>query len=238
LISPQDANKKQTLDGRHEWQLLPEQASKIQECLREQVHKEPLPTDEIHLVAGVDASYGPGVTFAAAVLLAFPSLEIIDRAVAEMSLDFPYIPGLLSFREAPAILAALEKLSISPDMLIADGHGLAHPRRFGLACHLGIWLDLPSIGCAKSILVGEMAPLRGEAGGTAPLTSDDELVGVALRTRTDVKPVYISIGHRMDLESAVRITLTCSKGYRLPEPIRQAHILAKEARKSKIDEEL
>lgn len=163
----------------------------------------------------------------------FPSLEIIEKAVAEVPLEFPYIPGLLSFREAPGILAAIEQLSASPDVLIVDGHGLAHPRRFGLACHLGIWLDLPTIGCAKSILVGDLTPLGETVGSTANLTLGNELLGVALRTRLNVKPVFLSIGHRMDLVSAIQIVLACGKGFRLPEPTRKAHTLAKEACKSR-----
>jgi deoxyribonuclease V len=126
-------------------------------------------------------------------------------------------------------LAALEQLSIKPDVLIADGHGLAHPRRFGLACHLGIWLDIPAIGCAKSILVGELGPLGTKAGSTALLTSGTEVLGIALRTRNKVKPVYLSIGHRIDLMSAIEIILACTKSYRIPEPSRRAHFLAKSA---------
>ena len=184
-------------------------------------------------MAGVDASYHGDVACAAVVVIDFPSLEIIEKAVAKVPLEFPYIPGLLSFREAPGILAAIEQLTALPDVLIVDGHGIAHPRRFGLACHLGIWLDLPAIGCAKSILLGDLDPLGEKVGGTAQLTLDDELLGVALRTRRNVKPVYLSIGHRMDLESAVQIVLACGKGYRLPEPTRRAHTLAKEACKSR-----
>ncbi len=202
--------------------------------MRSQVKVEPLRLDEIRLVAGVDASYHQGMIFAAAILFKFPSQEIVDQTVADMPLEFPYIPGLLSFREAPAILTALAQLSKSPDVLIVDGHGFAHPRRFGLACHLGVWLDLPSIGCAKSILVGEHAPLGSEAGSSAQLTTKGEVLGVALRTRRNVKPVYLSIGHRVDLESAVEVILASGKGYRLPEPTRQAHFLAKEARQFKV----
>jgi deoxyribonuclease V len=198
-----------------------------------QVTVEPLRLYDISLVAGVDASYNQGHIVAAAVLFDFPSLLIVEKAVARLPMEFPYIPGLLSFREAPAILAALEQLSRSPDVLVVDGHGHAHPRRFGLACHLGVWLDMPAIGCAKSILVGEMAPLGKKAGSTAQLTWQGEVLGVALRTRTNVKPVYLSIGHRMDLESAAQIIIACGKGFRLPEPTRQAHILAKEEAKSR-----
>lgn len=239
-ISPRERSSSPTTNHQklHEWKLSPGEARQVQVRLRSQVKVESLRLDEVHLVAGVDASYYKGTILATAVSFMFPALEIVDQAVAEMPVEFPYIPGLLSFREAPAILAAFGRLYRSPDVLIVDGHGRAHPRRFGLACHLGVWLDLPSIGCAKSILVGEMAPLGKKTGSTAPLTSQGEVLGVALRTRTNVRPVYLSIGHRVDLESAVAIILACGKGYRLPEPVRQAHILAKEARKSKIDWQL
>lgn len=180
-------------------------------------------------MAGVDASYYQGMVCAAVIVLDFPHLKPIEQAVVEFPLSFPYIPGLLSFREAPGILAALKQLSQLPDVLIVDGHGQAHPRRFGLACHLGVWLDLPTIGCAKSILIGELAPLGAKVGSTAKLTLGTEVLGIALRTRTNVKPVYLSIGHRMDLISAAKIILACNKGYRLPEPPRQAHFLAKSA---------
>jgi deoxyribonuclease V len=180
-------------------------------------------------VAGVDASYYQGMVCAAVAVLDFPHLKPIEQAVVKIPLSFPYIPGLLSFREAPGILAALEQLSQLPDVLIVDGHGQAHPRRFGLACHLGVWLDLPTIGCAKSVLVGELAPLGAKVGSTAQLTLGTEVLGIALRTRNNMKPVYLSIGHRMDLFSAAEIILACTKGYRLPEPSRQAHFLAKSA---------
>jgi deoxyribonuclease V len=186
-------------------------------------------------VAGVDVSYHQGMVCAAAVVLDLPHLKPIEQALVKIPLSFPYIPGLLSFREAPGILAAMEQLSQLPDVLIVDGHGQAHPRRFGLACHLGVWLDLPTIGCAKSILIGELAPLGTKVGSTAQLNLGTEVLGVALRTRTNVKPVYLSIGHRMDLISAAEIILACTKGYRLPEPSRQAHFLAKSAFNRLID---
>jgi deoxyribonuclease V len=217
----------------HQWNLAPEEARQVQERLGKHIKVEPLPLEDVHRVAGVDASYNGGVACAAAVVFDLLTLKIIEKTVVEIPLQFPYIPGLLSFREAPGILAAIEQLSASPDVLIVDGHGLAHPRRFGLACHLGIWLDLPTIGCAKSILVGDLAPLGEAVGSTARLTLGDELLGLALRTRRNVKPVYLSIGHRMDLKSAAQIILACSKGYRLPEPARQAHFLAKETCKSR-----
>ncbi len=147
----------------------------------------------------------------------------MEQAKAEEPINFPYIPGLLSFREVPAFLTALARLKTLPDVLIVDGHGLAHPRRFGLACHLGVLLDLPTIGCAKSVLVGEVGPLNTLVGSTVEMKVDDEVLGLAVRTRENVKPVYVSIGNQVDLPSAARIILTCGKGYRLPEPTRQAH---------------
>ena len=143
--------------------------------------------------------------------------------IGAVPLAFPYIPGLLSFREAPAILAALAQLERLPDVLIIDGHGIAHPRRFGIACHLGVLLDMPVIGCAKSILVGRVAQLGEAAGSTASLVDKDECVGMALRTRAGVKPVFVTVGNRVNLETAVCFVLSCGRGYRLPEPTRLAH---------------
>jgi deoxyribonuclease V len=194
-----------------------------------------LHTESVQRVAGVDASYHQDKVFTAAVILEFPSLRLVEQVIAEVPVSFPYIPGLLSFRETPGILAALEKISEPPDVLLADGHGLAHPRGFGIACHLGVLLDLPAIGCAKSILVGETAQLGAMVGSQVDLNWGDEKLGVALRTRQGVKPIYVSIGHQVDLESAVQIVLACLKGYRLPEPIRRAHLLAERTRKSRVN---
>lgn len=220
------------LHHQHNWDLTPSEARQIQNTLREHVREEPLSIGSVQRVAGVDASYQQDKVFAAVVILELPGLQHVDQAVAEVPISFPYIPGLLSFREAPGILSALEKISESPDVLITDGHGLAHPRRFGIACHLGVLLDTPVIGCAKSILIGETDPLGTPVGSQAKLILNDETIGVALRTRQGVKPVYISIGHRVDLQSAVQIIIACIKGYRLPEPVRRAHFLAEEIRKS------
>lgn len=187
--------------------------------------------DAIQMVCGVDASYAKDSMFAAAAVFDYQSLALVDQAVSEQPLSFPYIPGLLSFREAPAILAALEQLSRLPDLLLVDGHGLAHPRRFGLACHLGVLLDLPAIGVGKSILVGVVGELGDAVGSTADIVDGDEMLGVALRTRWNVRPVYLSVGHRVDLLSAIRLVLDCTRGYRLPEPCRAAHRLASSAAK-------
>jgi len=211
----------------HVWDVTTEQAIAIQERLRQEV----VCQDQIgrlQLVAGVDAGFEGGgtVTRAAAVVLSFPNLVRVETAVAVRSTNFAYVPGLLSFREAPTILEALSGLKLSPDLLVCDGHGLAHPRRFGIASHLGLLTNLPSIGVAKSILIGQHDPLGEQPGAWQPLVDQGEIVGAALRTRLGVKPVYVSIGHRLSLETAIELVLRCTGKYRLPEPARLAHHLA------------
>lgn len=159
-------------------------------------------------------------------LLDFPSLELRGHAVVEGEIRFPYVPGLLSFRECPLAMASLRKLPRRPDLLLCDGQGLAHPRRFGIACHLGVLLDTPAIGAAKSRLIGTHEDPGSERGSQAPLFDGDEVIGSVLRTRANVRPVYVSTGHRVSLASAVAITLQCSPRFRIPEPTRQAHKLA------------
>jgi deoxyribonuclease V len=153
-------------------------------------------------------------------------METVETALVRHPTSFPYVPGLLSFREAPAILAALSGLKTPPDLLMCDGQGIAHPRRLGIASHLGVLADLPSIGVAKSILVGRHAPLDDHPGAWQPLINRGEVIGAALRTRQGVKPVYVSVGHRLSLETAIELVLRCTSKYRLPEPTRQAHHLA------------
>ena len=174
---------------------------------------------------------GEGRQYAAVVVFSYPDLELLEARTHTRRLTFPYVPGLLSFREAPGILAIFRRLRMRPDVLICDGHGLAHPRRFGLASHLGLWLGIPTIGCAKSLLVGEHGPVGGERGSQAPLVLDGEPVGAALRTRSGVKPVYVSPGHLVDGPTACDIVLSCCRKYRVPEPIRAAHQLAGETRR-------
>lgn len=179
--------------------------------------------DEVETIAGVDVSVkGPGAR-AAVVILSFPGLGPLETATAERAVEFPYIPGLLGFREVPVIMEAFGKLKTSPDVTIVDGQGLAHPRRFGLACHLGVELDIPTIGCAKSRLVGEYREPGRRRGCKTALKYNGETIGAVLRTREGVKPVFVSVGHRVDLDGAVRLTLRAAKGFRLPEPIRAAH---------------
>jgi len=212
----------------HDWDLTPQEAEATQIYLRSFLKIHALPDRQIQRVGGVDVSYRVGRALAAAVVIDYVSLEMIEHSLVETAVSFPYIPGLLSFRECPAILAALGALSDLPDVLLVDGHGMAHPRRFGVACHVGVLLDLPTIGCAKSLLVGAHGPLGEERGSTSDLMLEGEVAGAALRTRPGVRPVYISAGHRIDLESAVRIVLACSRGYRMPQPCRFAHRLAGE----------
>ena len=179
-------------------------------------------------VAGVDLSPPDkeGIARGAVVVLRLPELEVVEVQAASAKPGFPYVPGLLSFREAPVILAACEKLKLSPDLILVDGQGIAHPRRIGIASHLGLLLNIPGIGCAKSILVGKSEEVGAKLGSWSPLVDKGELIGAALRTRKGVKPVYISIGHKVDLEAAIHWVLACCRGYRLPEPIRLAHLAA------------
>ena len=177
-------------------------------------------------MGGIDASIAGDKIIAAVVVLDYATQQPVEQEIIITPVTFPYIPGLLSFREAPGILAVLARLRELPDVLIIDGHGLAHPRRFGIAAHLGVLLDVPTIGCAKSRLIGQHWLLGEEPGSTAELVVNDEVVGLAVRTRHLVKPVYVSIGHRVDLPSALHIVLACGRGYRLPEPTRLAHQLA------------
>lgn len=183
---------------------------------------------EIRRVAGLDAgfeNYGRTVRAAVAVL-EYPSLTPVTHAIARRPVEFPYVPGLLSFRETPALLDALAKLDCKPDLLLCDAHGLAHPRRFGLACHVGVLTGMPSIGVAKTLLVGTHAAVPSARGAHRPIRHRGETIGAAVRTRAGVAPVYVSIGHRVSLESAIEFVLACAPRYRLPETTRAAHRLA------------
>lgn len=182
----------------------------------------------LRYVAGVDAAYprGESLVRAGAVVLELPELTPIDKAKAERAVEFPYIPGYLSFREAPAILDALAELDVRPDAIVCDGHGLAHPRRFGLACYVGVLTDTPCVGAAKTGLIGEHDPLAPERGSWTQIRDRGEAVGAAVRTRTGVKPVYVSVGHRVSLATAVDLVLRLCPRYRLPETTRLAHALA------------
>ena len=183
---------------------------------------------EVRRVAGVDVGFEEDgkVTRAAVAVLDFPGLALAERVVVREPTRFPYIPGLLSFREAPAVLAAFERLRAVPDVILYDGQGIAHPRRFGIASHVGLLLDAPTIGVAKTRLVGEHRRLPERKGAWVPLVDRGETVGAVLRTRAGVTPLYVSIGHRVSLEGAIRWVMACTTRYRLPETTRCAHHLA------------
>jgi deoxyribonuclease V len=224
----------------HGWPTTLEEAQAIQQRLRGQViaHDD---FGEVRTIAGVDAGYegdsqaGQAIARAAVVVLTYPSLQPLDYVVARRPAPFPYVPGFLSFREAPAVLAALGELRVRPDLLICDGHGIAHPRRLGIATHVGLLAGIPSIGCAKSLLVGRHDPVPDERGAYAPLTHRGEQIGVVLRTRVGVKPVYVSVGHRVSLSSAISFVMACVTKYRLPETTRAADGLASHGKIPRIE---
>jgi deoxyribonuclease V len=209
----------------HPWDVSPAEARTIQNQLRERVCVQPL--DNLpQVVAGVDVSVKDGVAKAAVVLLSYPDLAPFQAATATRPVSFPYVPGLLAFREGPVVFAALEQLTSDPDVLMFDAQGMAHPRRMGLATHLGILLDMPAVGCAKSRLCGRDVVPGEERGSWLPLVDGGEVIGAIVRTRSRVRPVYVSIGHQLDLEAAVSLVLGCAAKYRLPEPTRWAHRVA------------
>jgi len=221
----------------HRWRVSTARARSIQDALRPLVVRHgDLP--EPRLVAGADVSYSEQTreAYAAVVVLSLPSLTTVELATAAAPARFPYVPGLLSFREAPALLRAFRRVRSSPDAVIFDAQGYAHPRRLGLACHVGLILDLPAVGCAKSRLIGEHTEPGRKAGQCAPLFDNGELIGSVLRTKTNVRPLYVSVGHRLSLEAARRLVLRCVTRYRLPEPTRQAHLAVSKLRQEKQQE--
>jgi deoxyribonuclease V len=211
----------------HRWDLSPEQARTLQNRLRSLVRLE-YDIGDVRLVAGTDVGFedSGATTRAAVVVLRFPGLTVVEHAICRRATTFPYVPGLLSFREAPAILEALGSLAERPDLLLCDGAGYAHPRRFGLACHLGLLSGIPSIGVAKSRLIGRHEPVPDERGAWQPLEDGGDIIGAVLRTRPGTRPLFISVGHRVSLRAAVDFTLNCTRSYRLPETTRWAHRLA------------
>jgi len=211
----------------HPWNLDSSQARELQIRLSNDVIRYTCGTD-VKLIAGVDVSVSrfSRAGRAAVVVLEYPSLELCEVSVVEGDIDFPYIPGLLSFREAPLALKAWKRLKLHPDLLMVDGQGIAHPRRMGIASHLGLLLNIPSIGCAKSRLIGTHSSLPEKTGSYRLLRERDEIIGAAVRTKHAVKPVYVSIGHMVDLDSAISLVLGCCRSYRLPQPTRLAHMAA------------
>ncbi|MBE9038040.1 deoxyribonuclease V [aff. Roholtiella sp. LEGE 12411] len=216
------------IDQPHTWPLTVEEAIAIQEKLRSQVITEDKFKEPVQYVAGVDMGFEADGTIsrAAVAVLSFPDLQVVETSLARRPTTFPYIPGFLSFREIPAVLDALEKIEIIPDIILCDGQGIAHPRRFGIASHLGVIIDIPTIGVAKSLLIGKHEDLPETKGSLQPLIHRGETIGAVLRTRTGVKPVYISSGHRVSLSTAIDYVLRCTPKYRLPETTRIADKLA------------
>lgn len=215
------------INSLHSWQVSPAQALDIQLRLASQVSR----GNEVanpRFIAGVDISVNRarGIATGATVVLNYPELRLVETKVVSGKVDFPYVPGLLSFREAPLTLAACERLTLTPDLILVDGQGIAHPRRMGLASHLGLFLDTPTIGCAKSRLCGSHKQPGDELGSYSEVVEGGETIGVALRTKLGTKPIYVSIGHKVDLETAIYWVLECCRGYRLPEPCRLAHLTA------------
>ena len=221
----------------HRWDLSPKEAAQLQLQLREQLSKQ-RDLGTVRTVAGADIAVdapprGRGVTpqrpmgYAGVIVYSFPDMQEIERQSAKLPLTFPYVPGLLVFREGPALLEAFARLRTEPDLLLFDAHGYSHPRRFGLACHLSVVLDKPGIGVAKSLLIGRHEEPPDQVGAWTPLVDADETIGAVLRTRAGVHPIYISIGHRVDLNTAIEFALACSDGYRVPKPTREAdHFVA------------
>lgn len=212
---------------RHEWPHTVEDAIAIQKQLQPEVITEDH-LGEVHYVAGVDVGFEEGyaISRAAVAVLSFPDLQLVEHAIARRPTTFPYVPGFLSFREVPVVIDALEKVSTMPDLIVCDGQGIAHPRRFGLACHLGVLVDMPTIGAAKSLLVGKHDELPLEKGSWQRLRYRGEIVGAVVRSRTGVKPLYVSPGHRVSLPTAIDYVLSCTTKYRLPETTRWADKLA------------
>lgn len=233
---------------RHRWRVSTAEARGIQEKLRGLWEGEDR-LGKIQTVAGLDAAFvltgsqalkrasrwermrEANRAIGCVVVLRYPDLVEVERAYAVVRLEFPYVPGFLSFREVPALLAALKKLKVQPDLLFCDGQGYAHPRRMGLASHLGVWLDRPTIGCAKSILIGTHGALKKEAGSWTELVEGGERIGAAMRTRAGVRPVYVSQGNRVSLETAIRLTLEVTDGFRIPRPTREADRFTKEVKR-------
>lgn len=216
----------------HEWSLTPREAVELQKSLRASVRVEPL-KKRVETIAGADISFNKfdPTIYAGIVVLRLPSLEVVEEVGIVSETKFPYVPGLLSFRESPSVLEAWAKLKTEPDAVMFDGQGIAHPRRVGIASHVGLIINRPTLGCAKSVLVGRFEEPGEERGSWSPMIDKGETIGAALRTKTRVQPIYVSPGHLIDLAGAIELTLRCDGGYRQPEPTRRAHLLVNALRR-------
>jgi deoxyribonuclease V len=219
---------KQIREIPHSWDLQPKEAINLQRQLSNKIiRRSCISPKSVLTVAGIDTSYRGDAACTAVVVVRLRDLQIIEHSAAVKKTNFPYVPGLLTFREGPAILEALGKLKNSPDILIFDGQGIAHPRRFGIACHIGLLVDIPSIGCAKTKLTGSYKEPHSDKGSFSYLTDRAKTVGAVVRTRKAVKPVFVSIGHRVNLRDSIKLVLQCCSKFRLPETIRQADMLSR-----------
>jgi deoxyribonuclease V len=220
----------------HEWDLTPREAVELQKKLRERVRITPL-KEKVETVAGADISFNKfdPTIYTGIVVLRLPTLEVVEEVGLVSETKFPYVPGLLSFRESPSVLEAWARLKTEPDAVMFDGQGLAHPRRVGIACHVGLIIQRPTLGCAKSVLTGKYEEPGEERGAWSPMVDRGETVGAAVRTKTRVHPIYVSPGHLIDLAGAIDLTLRCDGGYRQPEPTRRAHLLVNALRRGERD---
>jgi len=211
----------------HPLRVTVKEALAIQLKLREKIILEDQePTSPVNIIAGADisAALHDSLFFAAVILMKFPQMEIIEESYAVKEVNFPYIPGLLTFREGPALLKAFSQVKTKPDVVLFDGQGIAHPRGLGLASHLGLFLDVPTIGCAKTPLVGTFGNVGHSKGSVTPLVHEEQVVGMVVRTKDGIKPLFVSVGHKISLTRAVAVVLSSCRGYRLPEPVRRAHL--------------
>ena len=224
-----------TIQRLHSWNVTPREAVELQKRLRPQLRIEKPPA-AARIVAGADISYDKNsrTCYATVVVIDIETMEILEERASTRNCAFPYVPGLLTFREGPALIDAFEALDATPQAVIFDGQGIAHPRRMGIAAHMGLFLDIPTVGCAKTRLYGSHTEPPDRVGGRVPLVKDGEVLGAVLRTRKHVRPVYVSPGHRMDVEGAVALILASGKGFRLPEPTRQAHLLSNRVRRESL----
>jgi len=232
MINRKESSKKPTFF--HPWKVSPNEAVKIQEELRKKLLLRPARVPFKRIAAG-DVSYSRSdeMTYGTFLVFTCPDLILVESGSAEGHATFPYIPGLLTFREGPVLLEAFSKLHTKPDLILIDGQGIAHPRSMGIASHLGLLLDVPSVGCAKSRLMGAHRDLSMDKGSALPLVEGNRTVGMVLRTRDGVKPVFVSPGHKMDIKTSVEVVLSLCRGYRIPEPLRQAHIFVNQLRETK-----
>jgi deoxyribonuclease V len=213
----------------HSWEVNPKEAIQLQRELKKKISLKKS-FSKIKKVAGADVSYYKNKMIAGVIVFEFPNLKAIEKQSFISPVNFPYIPGLLTFREGPSILAAFKKIKNEPDIILFDGQGIAHPRRMGIATHLGLFLDKPTIGCAKSRLSGKYTSVGEEKGDYAPLKEGEEILGAVLRTRKKVKPIFVSPGYKIDLSNSIEIVLKCTDKYKLPVPVREAHLFVNQIR--------